>query len=443
MLEPKFPCVIINIMYKIRAERRCVFMLQQISAVLLTVIQLLLALLGFPSNSVAQPQTDYPCVYVHGLGGWGAYDTVNNVAPYWGMATGSLLEHLESEGYDCYAASVGPISSAWDRACELYAQLTGTTVDYGEAHSAACQHDRYGKTYEKPLFDGWGAEKKIHLFGHSFGGATVRLFTQIASEGVQAEMDASPEDASPFFQGGMNDWIFSVTTLAAPHNGTTMAGTMREDDETGLLYLPLTILAGAIGNIPLINGIYDFQLSQFGLTAVPGSFQLNIARVSEMLHFTSSRDHAAYDLSLHGAYALNQKIRPQPGVYYFSYAACATEEDGRGNWTPISSMEMIFKAPSLLIGRRFPAYTTSFGLEINAEWQRNDGLVNTISALRPFTEPGVSFRGGALRPGIWNVMPVVDGRDHMAFMGGLLSGDGEWLRAFYRDHMKILDSITA
>lgn len=98
-------------------------MLQQISAALLTIIQLLLALFGFPAKGTPQPQTDTPCVFVHGLGGWGNYDTVNEVAPYWGMTTGSLLAYLESEGYDCYAASVGPISSAWDRACELYAQL--------------------------------------------------------------------------------------------------------------------------------------------------------------------------------------------------------------------------------------------------------------------------------------------------------------------------------
>ena len=127
-------------------------MLQQISAALLTIIQLLLALFGFPAKGTPQPQTDTPCVFVHGLGGWGNYDTVNEVAPYWGMTTGSLLAYLESEGYDCYAASVGPISSAWDRACELYAQLTGTTVDYGAAHSAAHNHDRYGKTYAQPLF---------------------------------------------------------------------------------------------------------------------------------------------------------------------------------------------------------------------------------------------------------------------------------------------------
>ena len=55
-------------------------MLQQISAALLTIIQLLLALFGFPAKGTPQPQTDTPCVFVHGLGGWGNYDTVNEVA---------------------------------------------------------------------------------------------------------------------------------------------------------------------------------------------------------------------------------------------------------------------------------------------------------------------------------------------------------------------------
>lgn len=35
----------------------------------------------------------------------------------------------------------------------------------------------------------------------------------------------------------------------------------------------------------------------------------------------------------------------------------------------------------------------------------------------------MNYDSGSIQPGIWNVMPVVEGRDHMAFMGGLLSGD--------------------
>ena len=76
--------------------------------------------------------------------GWGQRAGINAMLPYWGMTTGSLTSYLNSLGYETYSATVGPISSAWDRACELYAQLTGTTVDYGAAHAAAHDHARRG-----------------------------------------------------------------------------------------------------------------------------------------------------------------------------------------------------------------------------------------------------------------------------------------------------------
>ena len=101
----------------------------------------------------------YPTIYVHGLMGWGEHDQIYAVTPYWGL-TSDLMPYLTGKGYESYAASVGPLSSAWDRACELYAQLTGTTVDYGAAHAAEYGHARYGVTYDKPLFEGWSADKR-------------------------------------------------------------------------------------------------------------------------------------------------------------------------------------------------------------------------------------------------------------------------------------------
>ena len=87
-------------------------------------------------------KTNDPFVFVHGLSGWGSYDAQYKAMPYWGMLNGDLMAYLNSRGYACYAASVAPSGSAWDRACELYAQLTGTRVDYGAAHSAAMGHER-------------------------------------------------------------------------------------------------------------------------------------------------------------------------------------------------------------------------------------------------------------------------------------------------------------
>lgn len=51
-------------------------------------------------------------------------------------------ERLGKEGHDVRTAVVGPISSNWDRACELYAYLKGGRVDYGEAHAARFRHQR-------------------------------------------------------------------------------------------------------------------------------------------------------------------------------------------------------------------------------------------------------------------------------------------------------------
>ena len=136
-------------------------------------------------------QANYPFVFVHGLIGWGARSDLDAIVPYWGMTTGSLMKYLNNKGYESYAAQVGPLSGAWDRACELYAQLTGTTVNYGIAHSAEKGHDRFGITYNEPLFEGWSADKKINLIAHSFGGATIRMFLEILANGAHGEVAAA------------------------------------------------------------------------------------------------------------------------------------------------------------------------------------------------------------------------------------------------------------
>lgn len=134
------------------------------------------------------------------------------------------------QGYDCYEPSVAPSGSAWDRACELYAELTGTVVDYGKEHSERCGHERFGEDYsKKPLMKDF-ENAKIVLLGHSFGGATVRLFSEILANGSETERAYTDEaELSGFFRGGGGDRLFAVITLAAPSNGTT-AYDLYEDD---------------------------------------------------------------------------------------------------------------------------------------------------------------------------------------------------------------------
>jgi hypothetical protein len=58
---------------------------------------------------------------VPGFSGWGAplLGTLN----YWGGIE-DIPKLLLNEGYTVIVSSIGPLSSNWERACELYRQLT-------------------------------------------------------------------------------------------------------------------------------------------------------------------------------------------------------------------------------------------------------------------------------------------------------------------------------
>ena len=130
-------------------------------------------------------------IFVHGLAGWGSYDEKYQEKPYWGMRGGDLMQHLRVKGFDCAAASVSPHGSAWDRACELYAQLAGTRVDYGVCHSKKYRHERFGRDFSDHPLITWDSDTQLVLIGHSFGGATVRLFSEILVNGAKEEIEGT------------------------------------------------------------------------------------------------------------------------------------------------------------------------------------------------------------------------------------------------------------
>ena len=419
-----------------------------------------LLLLPAAAANTQSGATRYPTVYVHGLMGWGEHDQIYSAVPYWGLST-DLMPYMTSKGYESYAASVGPLSSAWDRACELYAQLTGTTVDYGAAHAAEYGHARYGATYDKPLFAGWSASKKINLVGHSFGGATIRLFLDILADGSAAEQAAAKAagtEVSPFFEGGKADWVYSLTTLAAPHNGTTFLECC--DNMAQFAAEASTAMAKLLG-ISDFKGVYDFQLEQFGFYRKDGETVLEA--LDRVLHsdFLSHNDNVFRDLTIDRALELNDDIEIQPNVYYFSYAGDKTRQSTvTGERTSAVDMTPLFVP---FANKMCSCYdrTTAGGFRIDKTWAPNDGLVNTVSALYPtdsagrcLTKTGQTgyvqrdgYSNVSYQPGVWNVMPVRH-YDHGNFIAGmpvpdLASQSVTALRQFYLSLMDNLSHVSA
>ena len=404
----------------------------------------LLLLPAAAANTQQSGAERYPTVYVHGLMGWGARDQIYAVTPYWGL-TSDLMPYLTSKGYESYAASVGPLSSAWDRACELYAQLTGTTVDYGAAHAAEYGHARYGVTYDKPLFEGWSADKKINLVGHSFGGATTRQFLELMANGSAEEVAAAKAAGttpSPLFTGGKRSWVHSMTEIAAPHNGTTFI------ESNGTIMDAATNLAETLAKgfgITEIKNLYDFQLEQFGIYKDPNETVLETLQRVFSTDFLSHNDNAFLDLTIDKSLEINDGIGIEPNVYYFSYAGNQTVQDPvSGNYIPSARMWTLFYPGAYNMGKYYDKYTAG-GFYIDKSWRPNDGMVNTVSAFYPIHSDGTCLtRDGKqgwtnydgysninFQPGIWYVMPV-QSLDHIQFVGGMLNGSLVKTHALYR-----------
>ncbi|MBR0508487.1 MAG: hypothetical protein IJJ85_00055 [Clostridia bacterium] len=382
--------------------------MSKIISLFMSIIMLLFPWANIPNTSLdtENAKTQYSYVFVHGLSGWGEYDAAYQAMPYWGMRGGDLMKYLRARGVDAHAASVNPTASAWDRACELYAQLTGTRVDYGKEHAERCGHRRYGTNYTgRALIGKWDAENKINILGHSFGGATVLQLVELMANGSEAEQAATPaSELSGLFSGGKADWFWSVTMLSAPMNGTT---------------------AYEVG---------DRSAGEFSAVGASTAF-FNLASVSP-LDGRKDFDTARYDMHIDNAIPLAQSFETLSGVYYFSIPCCKTTVQEDGTSYPGDPMELMFRTSSEAIGKA--SGVTAGGFVYDESWQPNDGLVNTISARAPFGAPQKDIDRDDIDPGIWNVFPTYDG-DHMALQGGFTHMNP--IRELYMDLINMINGL--
>ena len=366
--------------------------------------------------------TDYPYIFVHGMGGWAPSNRFYKLSPYWGgglwLSDTDLISILNEQGVEAYAPAVGPLSSAWDRVCELYAQLKGTTVDYGEAHSKEHGHDRFGFTYEPVMGESWNFEDKINLVGHSFGGATVRLFTSLLAYGSEEEIAATGENTSELFTGGHN-CIHSCITLSAPHNGTQVSNILYDLNWPFYILVMLYNLIGAtIGDNFMV---FSLQMGHFGLTPKQGEKRAEF-NLNKVQNYYSAGDNCYHDMTLRGAAELNSSIKLAPDTYYYSYSTAATKQGLCGKQQIVSTVTPIFYISSAML--RFSEGRTYDGVKIEGDWAVNDGIVPLASAKYPLCDENTALNyeesiasGKEIESGRWYYMDTLVGTDHFDFCG--------------------------
>lgn len=352
-------------------------------------------------------EAEVPVVLVHGFSGWGREDLSG--FHYWGGFT-DLQEELRAAGHVVYAASIGPFSSNWDRACELYACIKGGRVDYGEHHAAVYGHKRYGQRYPG-VYPQWSEENPVHLIGHSMGGQTARLLAHLLRHGDPDEYTSSGSDCHELFHHG-GQWVKSITTISTPHDGTTLAADI--DLVESIIHAVLVGVTTAVE-----SGIFpefDLKMDHWGISRRPDEPLVSyFSRVRKnKIWSTTKRDFSLWDISLEGAAALNRRAPAEPDVYYFSYA---NEQTATG---PVASYQVpeIGMFASLIPGALFIGSYVEDGIS-DKSWWTNDGAVSTCSMKAPTRESHdmvVDF-DGTPQPGEWNYMGLLSSMDHVDVIG--------------------------
>ncbi|PCH34010.1 alpha/beta-hydrolase [Wolfiporia cocos MD-104 SS10] len=318
---------------------------------------------------IAAELTPAPLVIVEGfLGGggevvWGNFQEHSNYA--------CRLDGKEDR--KIIFASVGPVSSLHDRACELFYALRGGTVDYGEEHSKLHGHDRYGRTHTSGLYPEWSERMPLHFLGHSLGGPTILKLQHLIR--------------TDFFGSGLDPgMILSLNAVSAPFRGTQSVYILGEDTENAPSVRPWSVgsvLAGLAHTLSYLSPVLPDALDMHA-EARHLSFRkcspLGLLRHLWHSEWATGEDAAPYDVTF-GAADARERDKDgmvHPATFYQSYVACMTERSDDASNTHLPSLQYLAILPPLyLISRAMGA------IDQEAYWA-NDGVVPVFSQCHPY-----------------------------------------------------------
>tara|TARA_B110000444_G_C18822850_1_gene588665 strand:- start:831 stop:2036 length:1206 start_codon:yes stop_codon:yes gene_type:complete len=382
-------------------------------------------------STIGLSENKFPIVLVHGFLGWGELEM--GKYKYWG-GKNDIASKLREEGFIVYVTSVGPISSNWDRAVELYYQIKGGQVDYGYRHSKkfGLIQKPNNKSY-KGLYTKWDSNNPIHLIGHSMGGQTIRMLQYLLENEFLKDSLNNILEHSDLLKNKNKNYIKSITSFATPHNGTTLVN---------LVPKMLPLIKYFINISKIVGGeYYNFDLNQWGFKRNEGETWFSYSKRMKNHRAWETKNISAYDLSVDGAAHLNSFLRVSEDIYYFSYSFSSTHNDLRmKNHIADKTTFITLRPRANLIGsiKNIPQSNVS----LDSSWLENDGVVNTISMSHPFTgtngeDPIVLYdKNRLLNKGIWNTFKTIK-MDHYQSVGHFMKKKSN-IDSIYVNHAKIL-----
>ncbi|KAL2829068.1 hypothetical protein BJY01DRAFT_261389 [Aspergillus pseudoustus] len=327
------------------------------------------------STTPGLTRTENPIVLVPGFTGFGEpiFGSIN----YWGGFEDLAAALQTHTGVPVILPRIGPISSNWERACELYCQLreiqrTGTdngfdTRSTPTPSSIAVDYGRYidlppdtARTTKRAVVLGqlepewtWTEAHPVHMICHSQGGNTVRLLIELLSGRHAAQHPR-------YFPSGSNQQalVKSVVTLGTPYRGTTITSVIF-DQILRDVHVNEVITRLVVSSALHPTRFLDLQLEHWGFApqAAGESFIAMHNRLeAPILAWWNSDNNGIKDNGPDGIARLNRDFNPQPSpqTYYFTLSFDATRPFPTLNFSPANLQSFPVHGALSLWGFGFP-----------------------------------------------------------------------------------------
>eukprot|EP01039_Chlorochromonas_danica_P014334 gene14334-16723_t len=204
-----------------------------------------------------------------------------------------------------------PVGSIHDRVCQVFYELKGGIVDYGEEHSHFHDHQRFGKEYKAKL-PRWDADHPVFFVGHSLGGLTAwTLHNYLANGRFLGHSTTS-------------SWITGIVLVNTPLNGALQVYNkgMNVHLPALLHWLSLGHCVGMFAqtlsflDLPFVKQFFDPELAHWRLAHKHSDSLLAWLLCFFGYGVYSTSDHIAYDTALHSQLEWHRYNALFPDTFY-------------------------------------------------------------------------------------------------------------------------------